>query len=280
MYILHYNTIFYHPEQIKPSKFCKLAQMDGKEIIDQLINQFQNYAPTLSVDTVILGYQEAQLNVLVLKWKNANWWSLPGGFVYKDESVNDAAQRVLKDRTGINIEFLKQLYVFGETNRRDLEEVNPSFDMLVPPQFKDWFEQRFISIAYLAIVNPNTFSPIPDEMSELCQWCPINDLPNLIFDHNLMVTKAKEYIKQQIKYQPIGRSLLPKQFTMKSYQNLYEVILGKSLDRGNFQKKMLKLGILNRHEKLMKGGAHKAPYLYSFNEKTYNTLLEQGIGLI
>ena len=79
---------------------------------------------------------------------------------------------------------------------------------------------------------------------------------------------------------PVGFSLLPEKFTMKEFQTMYEKILGRSLDRGNFQKKMLKLGFLDRHEKQLTGGAHKAPYLYTFNQKRYNELVERGIGYI
>ena len=132
----------------------------------------------------------------------------------------------------------------------------------------------------MALVNPETFSPIPDYLSDSCEWIPIKEMPELLFDHNQMIDKAKDYVSVQIKYLPIGLSLLPKKFTMKTLQKLYEVILCRTLDRANFQKKMLKLGILNRHEKQMSGGAHKAPYLYSFNKIKYHEFLESGIGFL
>ena len=92
--------------------------------------------------------------------------------------------------------------------------------------------------------------------------------------------KALEQVRNQINYLPIGISLLPEKFTMKEYQLLYEEILQRKLDRANFQKKMLKLGFLDRHEKKLSGGAHKAPYLYAFNDERYNELLEKGIGYL
>jgi 8-oxo-dGTP diphosphatase len=242
---------------------------------------FDSYVPALSVDCVILGYQNDQLHALVLKWKNSNDWSLPGGFVKKDEDIDRAALRELKNRTGLDISFLKQLHVFGGTQRRDLDFVNQKLNALeVDKTTKTWLQQRFISVAYLALVNPKSFTPIADSLSDSCEWKPLHEIPQLLFDHNEMIDYAKDYLAIQIKYLPIGLALLPEIFTMKTLQKLYEVVLDRALDRANFQKKMLKLGILIRHEKQMSGGAHKAPYLYSFNELKYHDFLEIGFGFV
>jgi len=250
-------------------------------IQDYLSNDFGNYLPSISVDCVIIGYQQNNLTVLVLQWKGTNLWSLPGGFVNKEESIDQAAYRVLKDRTGLDISYLKQLHVFGNVERRDISVLHSQLGkMKISNQIMKWLDQRFISVSYIALVNPNSFVPIPDSLSALCEWKPINNLPKLLFDHQQMIEKAQKYMKLQIRYQPIGLSLLPRKFTMKMLQNLYEVILDTILDRGNFQKKMIKLGVLNRLEKQMKGSAHKAPYLYSFNVEKYQLLLERGIGFI
>ncbi len=242
---------------------------------------FSSFVPSLSVDCVILGYQNDQLYALVLKLKNSDDWSLPGGFIKKDEDIDSAALRELKNRTGLDISFLKQMRVFGGTQRRDLVFLDQKLNSLGANETtKTWFQQRFISVAYLALVNPESFTPIPDPWSDLCEWKPLNDMPKLIFDHNEMIVCARDYLGIQIKYLPIGLSLLPEKFTIKRLQKLYEVVLERALDRANFQKKMLKLGILIRHEKQMSGGAHKAPYLYSFNELKYHEFLESGFGFI
>ncbi len=255
--------------------------MGNDNIISRFNEDFDRYLPALSVDCVVLGYQNGQLYALVLKWKNSNDWSLPGGFVKKDEDLDRAALRVLKDRTGLDISFLKQLHVFGGTKRRNLTILNQKLNSIgVNETTKTWLQQRFISVAYLALVNPKSFTPILDPLSDACEWKPLHDMPQLLFDHNKMITYAKNYLAIQIKYLPIGLSLLPDKFTMKTLQKLYEVVLDRTLDRANFQKKMLKLGILIRHEKQMSGGAHKAPYLYSFNELKYHDFLEIGFGFI
>ena len=136
-------------------------------------------------------------------------------------------------------------------------------------------------MAYLALVDPDSFEPVPDMVSDECRWFPVSELPSpLIYDHLDMIEYAQEYIRQQIKYQPMGLSLMPDKFTMNELRGLYEAVLGVELDRANFQKKILKLGILNRHEKQMTGAAHKAPYLYSFNEDQYKATLERGLGFL
>ncbi len=248
------------------------AQFDG------LSNQ---YLPSLSIDCVILGYKNEQLYALVLKWKNTRDWSLPGGFIKKDEDIDNAALHVLKNRTGLDISFLKQLHVFGRTQRRDPSVLDQKLKALdLDETTQSWLQQRFISVAYLALVNPNSFTPIPDHLSEYCEWKPLNDMPQLLFDHKEMIEYATNYLGHQIKYLPIGLSLLPEKFTMKTLQKFYEVVLDRGLDRANFQKKMLKLRILNRHEKQMSGGAHKAPYLYSFNRLIYQEYREVGFGFI
>lgn len=106
----------------------------------------------------------------------------------------------------------------------------------------------------------------------------VDSLPKLVFDHNDILEKAIVHLRHQLNYVPLGLSLLPKKFTMQDLQKLYETILGKPIERSNFQRKILKLDILIRREKLMSGAANKAPYLYSFDEKKYNCLIKDGIG--
>ena len=238
--------------------------------------------PGLSIDCVIIGFDLNDLHILILKWKELDMWSLPGGFIQIDEDIDTAATRILEDRTGLQLPFLRQFHTFGKVNRRRLDQVlenidasNTEFKELMP-----WLKQRFVSIGYLSLVDMRKSHPTPDLFSDQCIWKPIHALPELIFDHNTIVKKAEEQIRNQINYLPVGISLLPPKFTMKDLQQLYESILQLKLDRANFQKKMLKLGILNRHEKLRLGGTHKAPYLYSFNQERYNELLEKGIGYL
>lgn len=253
---------------------------------DKVINRYESdlskLVPGQSVDCVIISFENHRLYVLLLKWKGVGLWSLPGGFVYKDEDLDTAAKRVLKERTRIESPYLTQFYTFGNSNRRDGIEWNILLEMIDSntTEIKKWISQRFITTGYIALVNKTKHEPVPDEMSEKCEWIPVEELPKLILDHRKIIQKAMKKLIIHINYLPIGIQLLPVAFTMKDLQKLYECILQKKLDRSNFQRKILKLGILTRIEKLRSGGAHKAPYLYSFNELKYGKLLKNGIGFV
>jgi hypothetical protein len=256
--------------------------MHSQKENNQHFGEVSDFLPGISIDCVVIGFDLQQLNILLLKMKKGGQWLLPGGFVHKEEDMDRAASRILEERTGIKLPYLKQFHTFGDTGRR---KNSPTFDSesSLPKQLQkilQWLENRFISTGYLSLVDMRNSNPTPDYLSESCQWTPVDSIPELIYDHKQIVQKALEQIRNQINYLPIGISLLPEKFTMKEYQLLYEEILLKKLDRANFQKKMLKLGFLDRHEKQLSGGAHKAPFLYAFNRKKYEELLEKGIGYL
>jgi len=242
----------------------------------------ENWLPGVSIDCVVIGFDLNKLNILLLKLKEHELWMLPGGFIQLDEDMDQAATRILEERTGIKLPYLKQFHTFGDVNRRENIKVqinkvvlNESYKKII-----HFIEQRFISSGYLSLVDMRYCAPTPDSLSDRCTWVAVKKIPQLLYDHVEIAEKALEQLRSRINYMPVGISLLPEKFTMKEFQTLYEQILGKTLDRGNFQKKMLKLGFLDRHEKQLSGGAHKAPYLYSFNKSRYNELVEQGIGYI
>ena len=243
-------------------------------------SEISKYIPGQSIDCVILSYENHRIYVLLLKWKGGNLWGVPGGFIHKDEDMNTAAERVLKNRTGIDSQFLSQFYTFGNSNRREgynLKNILKNLEMESSVTL-NWLTQRFITTAYIALVNKSENKPVPDQMSSKCEWIPLDEIPELIFDHRFIIDKALHQLNIHINYLPIGINLLPESFTMKDLQKLYESIQNKQLDRSNFQRKILKLGILERLEKLKSGAAHKAPYLYRFNKLKYEELLKSGIG--
>lgn len=245
------------------------------------VNFQELFVPGQSVDCVIMGFEDHKIKILILKWKSkVDGWALPGGFVRKDEDLDKAAIRVLKERTGVELPFLEQFKTFGNVDRnKGYNQLEHSDVKLIPKDQLEWLNQRFISTGYVSLVDITKCSPMPDMLSERIDWVALDELPGLILDHSVIVETAINYIKNQINYLPIGINLLPERFTMKELQRLYEAILNRKLDRGNFQRKMLKLGIFIRHEKQLEGGAHKAPYLYSFDSDKYQKLLEQGFGL-
>ncbi len=238
----------------------------------------EQFHPGLSLDCVIFGFHDTQLKVLLLKMKYTEGWALPGGFVLKDESLENAAYRALKDRTGLDNIFLNQFYVFGEPARADANYNEQLLDNIsLDPALKAFFKQRFITVGYYALVDFSHTVPRPDDISEECRWWNLLEMPPLIIDHDKILNKALETLRLQLRYQPIGYNLLPEKFTMPELQKLYETILGKTLDRRNFQRKILSYGILKKLNETRKGGAHKAPYLYSFDLENYQKALEQGL---
>lgn len=255
--------------------------MRKNESIDALLTAgAHNFLPSLSVDCVIFGFHENQLKVLLLKHRHLNMWTLPGGFIYKDEPTDAAAYRVLRERTGLNEIFLKQFHVFGEPDRsqkefhlRDLRKdgINADEDL--------WILQRFVTIGYYALVEFSKVSPAPDTLSEQCLWWEIHKVPSLILDHREILDRALLTLRTQLMYQPVGYNLLPEKFTMPELQKLYETILDKKLDRRNFQRKILGFKILRRLNETKQGVAHKAPYLYSFDLKKYNNALNEGLNV-
>lgn len=255
--------------------------MGGTKTQPEMINarSITEFMPGISVDNVIFGFHDNQLKVLLLEAQDRKNWMLPGGFVLKKESVDAAAEHVLFNRTGLGKVYLRQFGVFGDPDRsREHHTKEMMRSMNFDPDLGEWFLQRFITIGYYALVEFNKVKPVPDQLSVSCAWFDTDKLPKLIFDHKEIIKAALASMRLNLNYLPIGYNLLPEEFPMKSLQSIYETILGRKLDRGNFNRKMLSLGILEKKEKLYTGGAHKAPYLYSFNKKEYLRVLKEGFG--
>ncbi len=226
----------------------------------------RTFLPHLSVDCVIFGFHEGHLKVLLLKWKDGPW-CLPGGFIKHKESIDDAATRILKERTGLDAIFLKQFHAFGDPLREKGKRHQ-----------EGWISKRFVTIAYYALVDYSKVFPQPDSFSSECTWCDVHAVPNLIYDHKQIMKVALEALQLSLNDHPVGYNLMPLKFTMPELQRLYETILGQSLDRRNFQKRMLALDILVKLNERKTGGAHKAPFLYRFDKKKYDRAVKRGLG--
>lgn len=230
----------------------------------------QDYIPQLSIDSVIFGYRQKKLHVLISKMNiGPDIYTLPGGFIKQDQGIDEAALSILKDRTSLTDIYLEQYRTFGPANRKNeailtILEAIKSPSGLENKEAKEWFSQRFISIGYYALVDINKVKPQKTDLDDSVDWVPIEQLPQLIMDHNDMVAEALKTLRSNLDEKIIGYQLLPETFTMRELQELYEAVYDKTFARNNFQKKMLSLGVLERLEKKFTGAANKAPYLYRF----------------
>lgn len=240
-----------------------------KTLIERSEKMWRDFLPHVSIDCVIFGFDNSALKVLLLRLKDQQQWALPGGYVRKDENVDDAAYRMLKERTAVDNLYLQQFRTFGQTQRSE------GFFADYPDDL--WHKQRFISIGYYALVNYAEVTPVKDSVSAECEWKDIDDLPELMMDHRFIFDKALVTLRKQLNYKPIGYNLLPEKFTMPELQKLYEIILDKKLNRGNFYRKILRYDILEKLNESRKGGAHKAPDLYRFDGEKYRDALKNGL---
>jgi len=214
----------------------------------------------VAVDCIIFGYDilEKEIKLLLIKrsFKPAKGkWSLAGGFVDEDESLDVAAYRILRKLTGLEIIYMKQSNSYGEIDR------DPG--------------ARVISIAYSALI---TIRDIDQDFAKLnrAHWRSIDNLPNLIFDHSVMVEKALSDLQDQIKVKPVGFELLPEKFTLVQLHDLYEAINQRNIDRRNFRKKILAMGILEKLDEKEKETSKKGAYFYRFNKEKYEELKLNG----
>lgn len=235
----------------------------------------QSFIKHLAIDCVIFGYQNRELKVLVSKLDfKGDFYALPSGFISLNEGVEEAAHRIVQERTGITDIYLEHYKIFGDVNRtnkiifQQLIEQNREKmqeDKLLKEDI-EWFSSRFISLGYYALIDIDKVKLTKSDLDESIQWYNIHHLPKMIIDQNEMVAMALESLKLNLDKNIIILNLLPETFTMKEVQDLYETIFEETYARNNFQKKILDLDVLERLEKKFTGAQNKAPYLYRFRK--------------
>ena len=235
-----------------------------------------DWLPNISVDCVIFGFQENQLKVLLLKFRNSDIWSLPGGFISREEDVDEAAKRVLWQRTGLENIYLQQFHTFGDLKRNiGAIEKHEEINLAMGRSLDDlsWLSHRYITVGYYALVEYSKVNVTLNDVSDDSAWMDVDDVPELFLDHNQILKTGLAHLRESIDTKLAAFNLLAETFTMSELQQVYEMILGKELVRTNFQRKMLSLDILERIEKKYTGGAHKAPYLYRLDRKKAEAFL-------
>lgn len=217
--------------------------------------------PALTVDCVVLGLDLKEENLMALLIRRdlepfKGKWALPGGFVHMDETIEEAAIRELKEETGVGQVYLEQLYTFGALKRDPRE--------------------RVVSVAYYALVKMEGHPVQAGSDAGDAAWFSLDELPELAFDHSVILETALTRLRGKISYQPIGFELLPEKFTLTQLQKLYEIILKKKLDKRNFRKKILSFNILESLNEVEKDVSHRAAQLYRFDRDAYAKMTEGG----
>ncbi|MFT6923142.1 MAG: 8-oxo-dGTP diphosphatase [Crocinitomicaceae bacterium] len=215
----------------------------------------------LSVDAVVFGYDPKEgISVLLIQRKFDPFkggWALPGGLVQENESLEKAVERELKEETGVSLDYLEQLYSFGGVNR------DP--------------RNRVVSIAYFGLVKKSDFQLYAATDAEDAKWFHWDQLPEVAFDHKIIIDKAIIRLQSKVRYEPIGFELLDEKFAFSELQGVYEQILRQKIDKRNFKKKFIQMDLLiELNEKIIKGKG-RPHSLYKFDRKKYQDSKAIGI---
>ena len=206
--------------------------------------------PSVTVDVLVFTIVGDELKILLVKraaWPYENFWALPGGFVQMNESLEQAAIRELREETGVSDVYLEQLYTFGDPGR------DP--------------RTRVITVAYIVLITADALELKAGSDAGEAQWFPVKKIPALAFDHQKIVEYGLNRLRSKLEYSNISYRLLSTEFRLSELQKVYEVILDRQLDKRNFRKKILSLGLLEATGEKEISGAHRPAMLYRFNKK-------------
>lgn len=228
--------------------------------------------PNISVDCVIFGFDLDKLNIMLTKREliESNGtnkilisdYTLQGHHVMQGENLDEAAKRILKDKTGLDNIYLEQFYTFGNVERMSKEK-DRIWRNKTMPEVPD----HVFTVGYYSLVN--SLNVLPDEGHQITKWFPISELPELGFDHDEIIERALYALRRKLSREPIGFELLPEKFTLTQLQKLYEAVLGRRLDRRNFRKKVSNLKYVIPLDEKQVGVAHKPAQVFIFSKDVY-----------
>ena len=222
-------------------------------------HKLKDIIKNLSIDCVIFGFENSSLEILLIKRARNPFegqWALPGGFIKKEEKVENAANRILHETTGIENIYMEEFGVFDDIDR-----------------FPLW---RVFTIAHFALISPENYHLSTGVDTKDVKWFRLDQLPKLPFDHELLLKEALSKLQTRVRYRPIGFELLPKKFTLPQLQKLYEVVLDKKLDKRNFRKKLFSMNLLTKTKEMDPNNKRRAAVLYKFDKNNYNKLKKNG----
>lgn len=235
-----------------------------------------------SVDCVILTFHEGQIKVLLGKRDIIlDFWALPGGFMFKDEDADKAAIRALNKFTGLEDVFIKQFYLFSDPARTIIEQNRGMLEKekVADDESHKWFLQRFVTLGYYSLVS---YDKVKEKLVETdtLRWYNITEIPPMYSDHENIIHTALDTIKTLLPAIPVAYELLPEKFTMFELRKIYEILLDRTFDRRNFQRKVLMNGNIMQLDERKKSNAYNPPILYSFDPsmaKNITTILNTDI---
>ena len=217
------------------------------------------FVSAISVDNVIFGFGAGSLRVLLVERgvePFAGMWALPGEMAEPDETLDTAAGRVLRELTGLEDVYLEQVASFGEPGRHPAG--------------------RVVTVAYYSLIREQPQAVAPQGWARRAGYFAIDELPEIAFDHLDILHRCLERLRERVRTRPVGFELLPKRFSLSDLQALYESVLGEPLDKRNFRKKILAMGVLRDTGELQAGVSHRPAKLYRFDEERYERLRREG----
>ncbi|MCV9927714.1 NUDIX domain-containing protein [Flavobacterium sp. LS1R49] len=232
----------------------------GKDVDSETVaKNEQSVMNAITIDCVIFGFDKGSLEVLLVQHAEGiskGKWGLPGGWIHKKESTDNAAHRLLNELTGLDNIYLEQLKAFGDPDRFPL--------------------RRVITIGYYALVKREDYNIKAGFTAADAKWYKINEIPDLIYDHNEILSFSLQHLRNRVRQAPIGFNLLPEKFTLLQLMHLYEEILGVEMDKSNFRRKILHMKLLLALDEKQQDVSHRAAKLYKFDSKIYEKLTQKG----
>lgn len=214
---------------------------------------------SVTVDCVIFGFSEGSLKVLLIHSSagdSIDQWKLPGNYIMEKETLDQAANRILSQLTGVHDLYLEQFHTFGDVYRYPYK--------------------RIVTVGYFALVKPEDHELATNIWADQVIWADVDNVPPLSYDHNLILEKATESLTRKIRHEPIGFNLLPEKFTLHQLQELYEAVLRVRLDKPNFRRKLMNMQLLIPLEETQTNVSHRAAKLFRFDPDVYQRLQKKG----
>nr|WP_294927478.1 NUDIX domain-containing protein [uncultured Flavobacterium sp.] len=226
---------------------------------DIIVKNDSSVMNAITIDCVIFGFDKGSLEILLIQHGEGiskGKWGLPGGWINKKESTDNAAHRLLNELTALDHIYLEQLKAFGNPDRFPL--------------------RRVITIGYYALIKREDYNIQPGFTASDAKWYKINEIPDLIYDHNEILAYSLKHLRDRVRQAPIGFNLLPEKFTLLQLMHLYEEVLGVEMDKSNFRRKILHMKLLVALDEKQKDVSHRAAQLYKFDSEIYTKLTEKG----